>query len=640
MPSQFSVLAAVAALPVLFFGARPLHAGEAASGLDDVRGVEAFLDRFFREKMAERHVPGAVFVLVKDGRLTIAKGFGYADRERELPVVPDKTAFRVASVSKLFTATAVMQLHERGRLKLDEDVNHYLKAFQLPEPFATPVTLANLLTHTGGFDERTIGTTARTREEVQPLGRYLAARMPACSLPPGDVTSYSNHGIALAGYIVEETSGVPFARYVGENILEPLGMRHSSFDPGEELESALAVGYDYEKDTDTYRPVRRTYRNDSPAGALVATGTDMAAFLIAHLQDGRFGQKRILAEATAREMHRQHFTQHPRLPGCAYGFFERFENGRRGLEHSGDFSGFASLLFLLPAEGVGFFVSCNRDDLKLRDDLVKAFLDRYYPAPADPFPAPPTNFSRRAALFTGNYRYNRYSRTTLEKPLAVVQQVRVVDGGDGTLTIEIPDVLRDFLNPIRLVEVEPLLFRRDDGVRYAAFRMDADGRITHLTLNVLGAAIVLEKVPWYETPAVQGGVAVGFLAVFLCACVVYPLVALFRRWRRGPSKPLTPRLTPWLAFLVSCLNLAFVAGLAAAVVQTDLDFGMPPAVLALLAVPLVTAGLTAILLVCVFAAWRNGSGTAWRRRYLSLVALASAGFLVFLNYWNLLGFKY
>ncbi len=137
MPSRFSVLAAVAALPVLFFGARPLHAGEAASGLDDVRGVEAFLDQFFREKMAERHVPGAVFVLVKDGRLSLAKGFGYADRERELPVVPDKTAFRVASVSKLFTATAVMQLHERGRLKLDEDVNHYLKKL-------CPPSLANL----------------------------------------------------------------------------------------------------------------------------------------------------------------------------------------------------------------------------------------------------------------------------------------------------------------------------------------------------------------------------------------------------------------------------------------------------------------------------------------------------------------
>src|SRR5262249_23034690 len=208
MSSRFGVRAALAAIHLLLVQALPLYAGEPAKDLDDVKGLEAFLDQFFQEKMAERHVPGAVFVLVKDGRTTFAKGYGYADRERKLPVVPDKTAFRVASVSKLFTAPAVLQQYERGRLKLDDDVQHYLHGFQLRDPFPEPVTLANLLTHTGGFDERTIGTTARTRDGVQPLGRYLAAWMPACSLPPGDVISYSNHGVALAGHVVEETSGV------------------------------------------------------------------------------------------------------------------------------------------------------------------------------------------------------------------------------------------------------------------------------------------------------------------------------------------------------------------------------------------------------------------------------------------------
>jgi CubicO group peptidase (beta-lactamase class C family) len=417
MSARFKVLAAVAALHLLLVQALPLHAGDAANDLDDVKGVEAFLDKFFREKMQERHVPGAVFVLVKDGRTIFAKGFGYADRERKLPVVPDKTTFRVASVSKLFTATAVMQQYERGRLRLDEDVNHYLHGFQLKEPFPEPVTLANLLTHTGGFDERIIGTTVRTRAEVRPLGQYLAARMPACSLPPGDVISYSNHGVALAGHVVEETSGVPFARYMEENILGPLDMRHSSFEPGEELVGALAVGYDYEKEKDNYRALPRAYRNDGPAGQLIATGTDMAAFMIAHLQIGRYRDTRILKEATAREMYRQHFTQHPRLPGFAYGFYERFENGRRSLEHAGSLAGYASLLFLLPAENVGFFVSYNRRDFKLWGDLAQAFLDRYYSAATvAPFPAPPADFARRAALFAGYYRYNCYSRTTLEKP--------------------------------------------------------------------------------------------------------------------------------------------------------------------------------------------------------------------------------
>jgi hypothetical protein len=226
----------------------------------------------------------------------------------------------------------------------------------------------------------------------------------------------------------------------------------------------------------------------------------------------------------------------------------------------------------------------------------------------------------------------------VEKPLGLVQEIQVVNGGDGTLTIEIPDVLREFLNPIRLVEVEPLFFRRDDGDRYAAFRMGPDGRITHLALNVLGMPVVLEKVPWYETPAVQGGLAVGFLVVFLSACVAGPVAVLVRWWRRSPAPLLMPRLTRWLAFLVSALNLAFVAGLIVVLFQEDLDYGMPPAMLVLLAVPLVAAGLTAVLAVAVVVAWRNRSGSPWRRRYLFLVTLASVGFLCLLGYWNLLGF--
>jgi len=143
--------------------------------------------------------------------------------------------------------------------------------------------------------------------------------------------------------------------------------------------------------------------------------------------------------------------------------------------------------------------------------------------------------------------------------------------------------------------------------------MGPDGRITHLALNVLGVSVVLEKVPWYETLPVQGGLAAEFLTVFLSACVVWPVVALFRWRRRLPSKLFSPRLAPWLAFLVSTLNLAFVVCLAAVVFLENLEYGMPPAALALLAVPLVAAALTAVLTGCVFLAWKNGSYSAlWR----------------------------
>jgi len=167
-----------------------------ARGPGNLRELETFLDNFFSKRMKELHVPGAAFVLVREGKIYFAKGYGFADRQHRRVVDPERTLFRVASVSKLFTATAVMQLAERGRLHLHEDVNRYLKGFQLESNYPAPVTLANLLTHTGGFDERFVGIAARHASEALPLGFYLAARMPPRVLPPGDLISYSNHGMA------------------------------------------------------------------------------------------------------------------------------------------------------------------------------------------------------------------------------------------------------------------------------------------------------------------------------------------------------------------------------------------------------------------------------------------------------------
>ncbi len=113
-----------------------------------------------------------------------------------------------------------MQLVDRELINLDDDVNKYLKHFQLENNYPKPVTIANLLTHTGGFDERFIGVQALDASDVIPLGEYLGTRMPARVLPPGEVMSYSNHGFALASYIVESVSGIPFSEYIDENILQ------------------------------------------------------------------------------------------------------------------------------------------------------------------------------------------------------------------------------------------------------------------------------------------------------------------------------------------------------------------------------------------------------------------------------------
>jgi len=147
-------------------------------GIKDPKELEAFLEKFFTEQMTKHDVPGAMFVLVKDGRIFLSKGYGYADLEKKIPVVPDKTLVRAYSVSKAFTATAVMQLVEQGKLNLDEDVNKYLKTFKLKESFQEPVTLAHLMTHTGGFTDSGIDIGERTIADADAwrmVGRVYAA---------------------------------------------------------------------------------------------------------------------------------------------------------------------------------------------------------------------------------------------------------------------------------------------------------------------------------------------------------------------------------------------------------------------------------------------------------------------------------
>lgn len=235
----------------------------------DRKELESFLDKLFAEEMAKYKVPGAVFVLVQDGEVFFAKGYGFADLEKKRRVDPDKTLFRAYSFSKSFTATAVMQLVEQGKLKLDEDVNKYLKRFQIKDKFAEPVTLADLLTHRAGFTDTDVRTQlAQGDYRILDLGEYLKKNLPARSAPPGKF-QYSNFGAALAGFIVEEVSGEPFAEYIEKHIFKPLGMSRSTFLLPSQLsqESLADFALSYAIDGGVSRRMRFKEADFSPAPA-------------------------------------------------------------------------------------------------------------------------------------------------------------------------------------------------------------------------------------------------------------------------------------------------------------------------------------------------------------------------------------
>lgn len=582
--------------------------------------LETFVDGYFSEQMIQLNVPGAVFVLVKGDELLLAKGYGFANVEKKIEVIPERTLFRVGSVSKLFTATAVMQLVEAGKLNLFEDLNRYLKDFQIEDKYSQPIVAANLLTHTAGFDEHTIGLETLNESEIIPLGEYLTTRMPPRIMPPGKTISYSNHGMGLAGYLVEVVAGITFEQYIQENIFQPLEMYRSSFQFPSHLADDLAVGYEYE--ADSYRPVPFSYIKIPPGGSLNATAIDIAHFIIAHLQNGYYKNRRIFNKATAREMHRQQFTNAPHLPGFTYGFYERYENNQRAILHEGTVRGFASLLFLLPEHNLGFFVAGNSLEFKLGSEFIHQFLDRYYPVSESSVVPLPANFEQRAKYFTGYYRNDRYSRNTIQKIMALFSQIQV-SATENSLII--PYFLEDE-ETHQWIETEPLLFQQIDDDKYLAFGENHQKCITHLFMDVN----TFEKLSFYETRPFHL-VVLGFcVLIFLVSCII-PLCFGISHFFQIPEV---------LAFAIASLNLIFLLGfILASSHPYGLTYGVPVLVIILLCLPLLTTVLTVGLMIFTLLAWKNGDWIG-QRLYYSLMTLTSVAFILWLRYWNLLGFRF
>src|SRR3712207_5535965 len=216
-------------------------------GPTDPAEMEAFLDKELRREMEKHHIAGAAVSVVRDGELFFAKGYGSADLENGIPVDPERTNFRIGSIAKLFTWTAVMQLAEQGKLDLDADIDTYLD-FRIPDTYPQPITLKDLMTHTAGFEDLYYERLAADPNDLLPPREWLISHMPARVRPPGDIAAYSSYGTALAGYIVARVSGEPYDQYIQGHILNPLGMVHttarSSMPP--DIRANTSVGYTYE----------------------------------------------------------------------------------------------------------------------------------------------------------------------------------------------------------------------------------------------------------------------------------------------------------------------------------------------------------------------------------------------------------
>jgi CubicO group peptidase (beta-lactamase class C family) len=601
--------------------------------------VSAFLDGFMPMQLEREDIAGAVVLVVKDGKVLFAKGYGYSDVEKKKPVTVDSTLFRPGSISKLFTWTAVMQLVQQGNLDLDRDINDYLD-FKIPATFPQPITLRNIMTHTPGFEETVKKLFVPEGSRKVSLKEYLTNHIPARIFPPGAVPAYSNYGATLAGYIVERVSGKEFNAYITENIFKPLGMEHSSFAQPlpDNLKPLMSNGY--ELGSGKSHPFEIVV--PAPAGSLSSTAADLSHFMIAHLQDGKFEQVQILSPETAQQMHSRQKGFNPELNAMALGFYEENRNGHHIIGHGGDTIYFHSDLHLVLDSGVGFFVSYNsagKGQISGRTALWQHFLDRYFPFTP---PEAPKLASAKADARTvsGYYLTSRRPESNLLKVMNAFSNAHVVpDGDDGGIKV-IP--FKDFNGQIkRFREIRPLVYRDINGQDRIAFQKGENGR---LEMRVGFPAIAFQRISWFNTSPWNTTLVAFAVIIMALVLLLWPVAAVIRRhygWKLELTSP--QRISRRIIRLVCAIDIAFFLGLLLAVLSADdlvlLSGKLDPVFVLIEIIGLIGAIGTLLVIYAVLRVWRDQSLWRWTRALNLLILLACLGFTWFLIHWNLINFN-
>jgi CubicO group peptidase (beta-lactamase class C family) len=510
-------------------GAAPLTAAD----------VEAWLDGYMPYALQSGDIAGAVVVVVKDGQILVQKGYGYADAAKRTPVDPARTLFRPGSVSKLFTWTAVMQQVEQGKLDLDADINTYLDFKIPPGPGGKPITLRDVMTHTPGFEEAIKELIVPAGGSVPTLGAAVKRWTPGRIFAAGTTPAYSNYATAMAGYAVERASGVPFATYVEQNIFTPLGMRNASF--RQPLEPRLLANMSKGYELGSGEPQPYEHIPMAPAGSLAATGTDMAAFMIAHLQNGAYGDKRILSEKTAQIMHGTGRDILPPLNRMLLGFYETNTNGRRAIAHGGDTQYFHSDLELFIDDNVGVFVSMNSSGREgvtgnIRSALFEQFADRYLPGPEPEGKVDAATAKQHAQMIAGAYWNSRRPENSLLSFLNLMGEAKVVANADGTISVSI---LKTFGGaPKKWREIAPFVWVDTTGDSRLAGKV-VDGKVVRWGVDDY-PFMVFDRSPAAKSATWLAPGLVASLVVLLLTAILWPVTAIVRR-RYGQTFPLAGR---------------------------------------------------------------------------------------------------
>lgn len=464
MKNYFQSLIAVSlCILLVFLGSNYSKAETVAPITLNPKDVEVFTNKVIPEKMKKENAAGVALVVVKDNQILFQKGFGFSDKEKSIPIDPKKTVFRLASISKVFTASAVMQLVEQGKIDLNKDIVNYMGGLKYQNNMGEPVTIEHLLTHTTGFDyvDPRPEDIHYQENDYTMLKDYVEDNMPTVVRKPGDTYTYDNFASMLQGYIVQNLTNTPFYKYMAKNVFYPLEMHNSSFVMTNFIKEKLATGYDAKGNVIPFYQTRPT---DMPQGSMFSTGSDVANFMIAQLNDGKFKNNQILQKETVEDMQKTKFALHPKYPNMTYGFeffSPQSHNGQYVFGKGGNIPGFSSLMWLIPEHKIGVFVVTNKDSSALPVEVFDDFMNEYFPDKTKPEYLKPNE--EELKKFEGVYR-----------DLRLKNLMSHVNISEGKLYVSDKAYGKQ-----ELKQIDPLLFEDEKG-NYMAFKLHKDGTVKEM----------------------------------------------------------------------------------------------------------------------------------------------------------------
>ncbi len=580
-----------------------------------------YIDGVMEAAIARGDTVGAAVAVVQNGRLLLARGYGFANLAQQIPVQSRRTQFRIGSITKVLVWMSVLQQVEAGVLDLDADVNTYLKDFQLSNDLSDPITLRHLMTHTPGFDEDITYLFATGARQAGDLGEILVTRMPRRVWLPGVQTAYSNYGAALAGYIVGQVTGMDWHDYVERQILEPLGMIDATTRQPvpEAIEQTRARGYlklgqRFEEQGFGFVPMY-------PAGSASATALDVARLMVELLNAQGTG---VLSATSKAQLLNGAYKSHPGLNGMTLGLYEMSLGNVRAVGHDGGTGLFISKMVLWPELNMGLFVATNTDTGGLVTKNLMDTIAAHFGLSEDELELEPV---ASADAFAGNYVSNRR---------AFFGPTKLVGFSDtATVTYDrLQDylVVSDMFGARRYQAAGDNLFKEKHGTAKVAFSKSIDGGFNlHFANRPMVTYTPTEWIDSLQASAL-------FVGLFALACLsvvlIWPITAFVYRDRSVSSGQ---RVVTLLELLVIVLAVWFfwrLSGLSGGGVYEFLMMGVKQ-ISSTLWAPLAISVVVVLQVIYVYRVWAGGYWWLSRRLHFTFVLLANCAFVWWLWHWHL-----